>query len=180
MFKSRVFNLELYTVPILQNHREFYGLRREFDESIDRWLKRAEICIRRCEFPTIIEEFLLFDRFVCGLNSAELRTIQSVSKSWTLNQLLDRYNYLQANNVNENQNIPSDMVKSEPVCLSLVSIIFQSIWQNLQNFWSISPRLIKTQLKVIHSVNWQSKKDFFQRNTKQWTRKTATMKFLNA
>lgn len=142
MLKNRVFNLDLYEIPlneILQEHREFYGLRREFGESIEHWLKRVQDFLRHCEFPTIIVEFLLIDRFICGLNSSELRTIQSVSKSWTLKQLLEHVldgnidtGHMEANSaadyiVNQNQIIPFDLVKTEPVCSSLKCAFIQYV-----------------------------------------------------
>lgn len=117
---------------VLKNRREFYSLQRKRREPTDQWLSRVKSCIRHCEFPTTIE-FLLIDRFVCELNGAELKIIQSAN-TWTLNQLLECFldknndtGNIEANsavdeNVNQNQNIPLDIVKSEPVCLSLQSI----------------------------------------------------------
>lgn len=127
MSENLVFSLDLYELPlneILQNHRTFYGLRREFDEPIDRWLKRIQNCIGRCEFSTIIAEFLLIDQFLCGLNTSELKSLQNVNKSWTVKQLLDHVlsgnidnEHMDANNyLNQTPNIALDVVKSEPVC----------------------------------------------------------------
>lgn len=85
--------LNLYKVPlhgILKNRRSFYGLRKECGESINRWLKRVQLCIGYCEFPAIIIEFLLIDRFTCELNANELKAIQGVD-TLTLKELIEHY-----------------------------------------------------------------------------------------
>lgn len=127
-------NWNLYKVPshqILGNRLAFYGLRKEFGESIDRWLKRVQSSLRFCEFPTIIVQFLLIDRFLCALSTNELKSIQSTNKSWTLNQLmehfLDNQNFEIAS-IDENavvdedgeidRNQPMDIVNFEAVSVS--------------------------------------------------------------
>ena len=127
-----VFSLDLYQIPskeILKNRREFFGLWRRSDDEISAWLKRVQNCIRRCEYPTIILEFLLFDRFVCGLDADELKSLRSVNKSWTFKQLLNHFSdksidtgHIEANltvdyGINQIENISLDIVKSELVCL---------------------------------------------------------------
>lgn len=82
-----------YRVPsdgIQRNRRVFYGLRRKSDESISQWLNRVQSYIRHCKFSAF-KEFLLIDRFVCGLNPNELQSIQNLKKSWTVKQLLEHY-----------------------------------------------------------------------------------------
>lgn len=88
-----VFNLKSYRMPsdgIQRNRRVFYGLRRKSDEAICQWLTRVQSYIRHCEF-SIFREFLLIDRFICGLNPSELESIQSLNKSWTVKELLKYY-----------------------------------------------------------------------------------------
>lgn len=85
-------NQDLYNVPkseILQNRKAFYGLQRENNETIEKWLKRVQNCISHCEFPMFIE-FLLIDRFVCGLDSTEMKIVQD-TVTWSLKQLLDHF-----------------------------------------------------------------------------------------
>lgn len=132
MALNLVFNLDLYKLPlgeILQNHRKFYGLRRDHGEPMNRWLKRIQKCAHCCEFSPITAEFLIIDYFLCGLNKGELQTIQSVNKSWTLKQLVD---YVSCGNddiglieadcvANDNSNIQHQTLaievgKPEPVC----------------------------------------------------------------
>ena len=125
------FNLDLYKIPskeILKNRLEFFGLWRRSDDEITIWLKRVQRCIRHCEFPTIILEFLLFHRFVCGLDANELESIRSISKSWTLNQLLDHFldDSIDTGHI-EGNNISLDIVKSEPVCLTSQNDSFNAI-----------------------------------------------------
>lgn len=88
-----VSTLNEYKIPsheILKNRRTFHGLQKEVSESVDRWLKRVQLCIDCCEFPTVIIEFLLIDRFVCGLNVSELKCMESVD-IWTVKHLLEYY-----------------------------------------------------------------------------------------
>lgn len=135
-----VFNLDLHKIPskqIRQSRREFYSLWRRSDDKTTTWLRRVRNCIRRCEFPRIILEFLLFDRFTCELDSTELKSIQKANKSWTLNQLLEYYldgnvvsgeehfesGWAVDDTLNRNENELIDVVKSEPVCLHFVHLL---------------------------------------------------------
>lgn len=102
---NSVNNLNSYKIPtveILQNRREFYGLQRKYDDNTTTWLKRIENCIRCCEFPAFVE-YLLIDRFVCGLNANELKSIG--------NAVYDSVNQI------ENIALNMDIVKCEPVCI---------------------------------------------------------------
>lgn len=93
-----VYNLNLYKLPlseILQNHRKFYGIRRDHGEGKDRWLKRIQRYANCCEFSLNSAEFLIIDEFLCGINKDELQAIQSVRKAWTHKQLM---NYVSSGN----------------------------------------------------------------------------------
>lgn len=117
------------TNEILRNRRTFYGLQRKNHEQVPQWLKRVQTSVRCCEFPTIIE-FLLIDRFMCGLNKSELKGIQSV-RSWTLKRLLEWFltqsietEPIAPNSAHDVYIIPNqistvDLIKSEPVCADL-------------------------------------------------------------
>lgn len=129
-----VFNLQLYTIQsneILRNRRAFYGLLRRSEDKTTAWLKQVKNCIRRCEYPKIIMEFLLFDRFICELNDNELTSMESVNKSWTLQQLLEHFygtGHIETVSAvvdiaKQNENTVLDSVKSEPVCICHVKII---------------------------------------------------------
>lgn len=128
-----IFDLNLYEIPLnksLKIHRAFYGLWRRSDDKATAWLKRVRNCIRHCEYPTITMEFLLFDRFICGLTANELKSIQSVKKSWSLKQLMVHFsnanidpghieearNSAFERNVNQIESITMDVTKTEPVC----------------------------------------------------------------
>lgn len=123
--------LDSYKIPskeILRHRNVFFGLWRRSDDQTTTWLKRVQNCIRRCEFPTNIIELLVFNRFVSGLNSNELKSIQKAKKSWTLKQLLEHFSkknndtmYIEAalitdENSHQIENITLDVVKIEPVC----------------------------------------------------------------
>lgn len=125
-----IFNLDLHKTPserIQRERRVFYSLWRRSDDDTTVWLKRVHNCIHRCEYPSIIMEFLLFDRFMCGLNDNELESLQNVNNSWTLEQLLEYFsdenigtehieNSLMVDeNVNHNENVSLDWVKFETV-----------------------------------------------------------------
>lgn len=118
----------VYKTPskqILRNRRAFYGLQRKAQEPVEQWLKRIQSSIRCCEFPSIIE-FLLIDRFVCGLNRNELKTIQCV-QNWTVNQLIDMFSNQNIKNdstepnltYSPNQILAVNLIKSERVCENL-------------------------------------------------------------
>lgn len=131
-----IFDLNLYEIPsnkALKYHRAFYGLWRRSDDQTTTWLKRVQNCIRHCQYPTITMEFLLFDRFICGLTANELKSIQSVKKSWSLKQLMEHFSnesndiairghnelansVIDHQNVSQMENITIDVMKSEPVC----------------------------------------------------------------
>lgn len=119
----------VYKTPsseVLRNRRAFYGLQRKSEEPVQQWLKRVQSSIWCCEFPTIIE-FLLIDRFVCGLNSKELKTLRR-THSWTAKRLVEMFstqtipNGSTAPNLTDSEHIVGneitavDLIKSEPVC----------------------------------------------------------------
>lgn len=127
----------LYKIPsedILQNRRAFYSLRRGNGESTGQWLKRIQNCIDSCEF-TIFIDILLIDRFVCGLNANELKTVHN-SNTWTLKQLLDFFtdenvntgrietNLMIDDQVNRIENISLDMIKTEAVSTFFANLYF--------------------------------------------------------
>lgn len=130
-----IYHLDLFQIPseqILRNRQTFYGLLRKSDNETSNWLKQVQNCIRHCEYPKIIMEFLLIDRFICGLNTSELKIIQGASQYWTLKQLLehildeniDDIGHIVTNNSAANENVNQlDVVKTEPVGLSLIQII---------------------------------------------------------
>lgn len=140
------YNLDTFKIPlngILENRREFYNLRRNSSDSMAMWLKRVEHCIDRCEFATIFIKFLLIDRFICELNSVELKTIENAD-NLTLNQVLEQFSDKNFNTecieadslldklVNPNAHISLDAVKSEPVCIySYLSVYFMKVNRNL-------------------------------------------------
>lgn len=128
-----IFDLNLYEIPLtkaLKYHRAFYGLWRRSDDQTTTWLKRVQNCIRHCEYPTISMEFFLFDRFICGLTVNELKSIQSVKKSWSLKQLMEHFSkgnhdtghiklanaVIDHHHISQIENINLDEMKSEPVC----------------------------------------------------------------
>lgn len=120
------------TCDILRHRNEFYRLQRSTDDQTTAWLEQVQSCIRRCEYPTIFMEFLLFDRFVCGLNAKELKSILCENKSWSLTQLLEHFSNesndnIEATstadqNVNQSNVISPHLVKSETVCSFLVCL----------------------------------------------------------
>lgn len=84
-----IYDLDFYKIPsntIIQNRKEFYGLRRESGEQIKSWLNRVRSYINRCEFPIFVE-YLLIDKFVCELNSDEKRFICTALDIWTVKRL---------------------------------------------------------------------------------------------
>lgn len=111
---------------ILRNRREFYGLQRKAHEPVEEWLKRIQSTISCCEFPTIVE-FFLIDRFVCGLNRNELETIRCIH-NWTIERLVEMFSSQNIENdptepnaadseyIVPNQMLAVDFIKSEPVC----------------------------------------------------------------
>lgn len=82
----------LYKPPkkeILKNRKAFYDLKRKKSESTDKWLERIQKCIDCCDFPKFME-FILIDRFVCGLNKTEMEIILK-TENWSLKQLLEHF-----------------------------------------------------------------------------------------
>lgn len=107
--------ISAYKIPsheILKKRRKFYGLRKEVGESVERWLKRVQLCIDYCEFPKGIIEFLLIDRYICELNDNELKAIERVD-TWSVEQLL-RY-YLNDQNVKHTASIAENDAVDEDV-----------------------------------------------------------------
>lgn len=126
----------VYKAPsdaILLNRRAFYGLQRKRREPIEQWWKRVQSCIRCCEFPTVIE-FFLIDRFVCGFYNSELKTIRTVH-SWTLERIMETFltqniepepieqNSADNEYIISNQIMSLDLIKSEPVCAYIPLIV---------------------------------------------------------
>lgn len=162
-----------YRVPsdgIQRNRRVFYGLRRKSDETISQWLNRAQSYISHCEFSTY-KEFLLIDRFVCGLNANELESIKNVNKTWTVKQLLKHVNsdidsrpiaaelvIDNSININENQDIKSESVGS-----------FLGIWKKNDFFFNF--RLLCLLRSIVSLKNQSSCKTIhwsaLQTNTKK-------------
>lgn len=115
-------NLVLYRTPskaVIKNRREFYALRKKRGESTEKWLKRVRTHVNCCEFLTF-SEYLLIDKFICGLNNEEIESIQN-AHTWTL-ELLNEYFISQpaGNAVNtavddQNQIVSLDIVKCESV-----------------------------------------------------------------
>lgn len=129
-----IYDVNVYRLPvkeILRNRREFFGLWRRSDDKTVNWLERVQSCIHRCKFPTNIFEFLLFDRFVCGLNANELESIQNVNNSWTFKQLLEHvssgdidtgHTKSDVSNLNQSESTSLDLVKSEPVGVKYIHL----------------------------------------------------------
>lgn len=101
-------NFHSYKIPspkIRYYRRAFYGLHRKFEESIDKWLKRIESRINRCDY-TKFSEYLIIDRFFSELNNEEIAGIQSERQTWSLKQL---HQYLWTENVNiEREKVADD------------------------------------------------------------------------
>lgn len=136
-------NVQPYKIPspkIRHNRKLFYGLYRKFEEPIEKWLKRVEIRINRCDFAKLTEYFLI-DKFVGELNDVEFDVMQSTRRTWSLKQLreyiLDERNddtdsVTDAENttimIDETDNHNGDIsvveiTKSKTVCLSLKTIV---------------------------------------------------------
>lgn len=84
-----VLMMDLYKTPtdqIRKSRRKFHHLRRQSNESLANWLGRAKRAVNRCRYPSFMVEFMLIDRFICGLNNTEMATIQ-LSNTWTLQQI---------------------------------------------------------------------------------------------
>lgn len=86
-------NFDVYKIPpnrILQNRKEFYGLRRKSGETTKAWFHRLENCISRCEFPKFVK-YLLIDKFICELKINEL-DFYRVTDNWTVDLLNKCFN----------------------------------------------------------------------------------------
>lgn len=167
-------NQDYYQIPsdkILQNRRAFYTLWRRCDDGTERWSKRIQSCIRRCDFPMIIMEFLLFDRFVCGLDDDKLKSAESVNKSWTLKQLLEFYADKNTDvartgpmksksalndNVRPSKNVAHNVRRSDPVSLLFAQISFMHIDEIRKIKFSILILFfrIKTRAFKSNAANW--------------------------
>lgn len=121
---SSILNEIQYKSPsddILMNRQEFYFLHRQNDESVANWLNRVKNRVNCCKFPKFMIEFLVIDKFVCGLTDTEMVTMRC-AMTWSFKQILE---YFSNENVEKiateeggehlNQNIPTDFVKIEPV-----------------------------------------------------------------
>lgn len=73
--------------PKVRHHRKkFYCLHRKFAEPIEKWLKRIENRINRCDFARFAE-YLLVDKFFSELDKEEMAVIQLERQAWSLQQL---------------------------------------------------------------------------------------------
>lgn len=117
------FNGNLYKTPsdeILRQRKAFYGLFGRPDDHARRWLNRIQCQFNRCDFPPMISrEYLLIDKFVCGLNSVETELMRNIS-TWTLLELTEYFK-----NANTNIESPSSLatVKYEFVSTNLIKHI---------------------------------------------------------
>lgn len=78
------------TSAIRKNRMKFYCLRRKGGESIANWLSRVQASIKCCKYPTFMIEFLLIDRFICGLINSEMPTIQ-LANTWSLKRIVEYF-----------------------------------------------------------------------------------------
>lgn len=77
---------KLYKIPtndILDNRREFYGLKRKAGETIEKWLNRVYSHIEECDFPKSVE-YILTDKFICELNATERELIRKADINWSV------------------------------------------------------------------------------------------------
>lgn len=113
---------DLYKTPkkeIIKIRKAFYDLKRRKNEPTDKWLKRVQKCIDCCDFP-IFMEFLLIDRFVCGLSKAEIEIILK-TETWSLEQLLE--NFLNRNGGEDKDEKPKPNVSAQPLDSESVSYL---------------------------------------------------------
>lgn len=85
--------VDLYKTPseeIRKNRIKFHHLRRNSRESSANWLSRVQKAIDRCKYPSFMIEFMLIDRFICGLIQTETSTIQLAS-TWSLQQIAEYF-----------------------------------------------------------------------------------------
>lgn len=122
-----------YEIPseeIRRNRKLFYTLRRDCNERMKSWLDRVQSRSNCCEFVKFTN-FLVIDKFTCGLKGNEMKLIES-SSTWTFAQL-EKYlsnEIVQAESksvnsqdkqqkINPREEIPFDIVKCEPVSVLL-------------------------------------------------------------
>lgn len=169
-------NPYLYTLPsisVLENRKQFYGLKRESDERTQSWLKRIQWHINRCAFPKIIE-FILIDKFMCELNFNEVEFIRRI-ETWTLNQLLDYFaddkvvdvQWANDTNIMVDQNIGTSQEKSTPELFEMdplslsptIDIANRNIWteSNQAEIDGINEMLIDGMKCEVVSTIWKCK-----------------------
>lgn len=159
----------------LRNRQAFYGLQRKAHEPIEQWLNRIQSSIRCCEFSTMFE-FLLIDRFICGLNRSELKTLRCV-RSWTVKRLVEMFssqnieddptepNLADSEYIVSNQMLAVDVMKSEPVCsCTHFSLSMNQIPRN--KISSIYCSMKKTIHTPIRLVNWQMRAMFLLKSNR--------------
>lgn len=78
------------------NRKLFYSLHRKYAEPMEKWLKRIEKRINRCDFGKFANFFLL-DKFFSELDKEEMGVIESEQQTWTIDQLRQ---YFWTKNVN--------------------------------------------------------------------------------
>lgn len=116
----------LYEAPkkeIVKNRKVFYELKRREKESVDKWLQRVQKCIECCDFPEFME-FLVIDRFVCGLDNTEMEIILKTA-AWSLKQLLEHF--LDQNESNHSSGKPKQNV-STPIPMDSESVSILKIF----------------------------------------------------
>lgn len=129
MMTETVCEMDLYIVPsdeIRNNRKAFYDLRRERSELIKTWLNRIELSVSCCEFAKYTE-FLLIDKFFCGLHNDEMHVITR-AHTWSFKQFNKHFNptnntghgHMNANmtldeNADQSHTISVNAVKCEPV-----------------------------------------------------------------
>lgn len=86
MVDNDVGDRKLYKIPsdeVLGNRSEFYGMSRKTGETIEKWLYRVFSHIDGCDFPKSVE-YILTDKFVCGLDSDEREFIRKADPNWSM------------------------------------------------------------------------------------------------
>lgn len=77
---------KLYKIPsneILDSRREFYGLKRNLGETIEKWLNRVCSHMGDCDFPESVE-YIVTDKFVCELTANERQLIRKADTNWSM------------------------------------------------------------------------------------------------
>lgn len=90
MTQSKSIHPNFYETPseaILQNRRAFYLSQKENAEPIAQWFYRIRQSTRSCNFGTL-NDFLLIDKFICGLDSDEVQWIRQTDM-WSLDQWIN-------------------------------------------------------------------------------------------